>query len=204
MRRYTYILPKPYYIINTTLCVKTLYFATTAHQHRSSETIISSPTSDYLVPSPSLASEAASTSLSKLILEYSAPSPTTKGQLSTCYRSTRYRRHRSTRYRRHRSSPTITPTDVTSSQLTARHTISRYLTERRGYHLENFHTSASQLSTLWQQNNTVAQNELIYTKRELEEAKQGRELYRMLAYPSYKDISETITCGTLIDYPVTI
>ena len=38
MRRYTYIRPKPYYIINTTLCARTLYFAITVHQHRSSET----------------------------------------------------------------------------------------------------------------------------------------------------------------------
>ena len=52
--------------------------------------------------------------------------------------------------------------------------------------------------------NTVAQNESMYTKREVEEAKQARELYRMLAYPSYKDISEAITSGTLIDCPVTI
>ena len=99
MRRYTYIQPKPYYIINTTLCARTLHFATTVHQHRSAETRISSPTWDHLVPSPSLALKVASTSLSKVILEYWAPSPTTKEQLSTCYRSTRYRKHR--------SSPTI-------------------------------------------------------------------------------------------------
>ena len=36
IKRYTYIRPKPYYIINTTLCARTLYFATTVHQHRSS------------------------------------------------------------------------------------------------------------------------------------------------------------------------
>ena len=52
--------------------------------------------------------------------------------------------------------------------------------------------------------NTVAQNESMYTKGEVEEAKQARELYRMLAYLSYKDISEAITSGTLIDCPVTI
>ena len=51
---------------------------------------------------------------------------------------------------------------------------------------------------------TVAQNESMDTKREVKEAKQERELYRMLAYPSYKDISEAITSGTLIDCPVTI
>ena len=52
--------------------------------------------------------------------------------------------------------------------------------------------------------NTVAQNESMYTKREVEEAKQAREMCRMLAYPSYKDISEAITSGTLIDRPVAI
>ena len=52
--------------------------------------------------------------------------------------------------------------------------------------------------------NTVAQNKSMYTKREVEEAKQMRELHRMLAYPSYKDISEAITSSTLIDCPVTI
>ena len=46
--------------------------------------------------------------------------------------------------------------------------------------------------------NTVAQNESMYTKGEVEEAKQARELYRMLAYLSYKDISEAITSGTLL------
>ena len=52
--------------------------------------------------------------------------------------------------------------------------------------------------------NTVAQNESLYTKREVEEAKQAQELYRMLAYPSFKDMSEAISSGTLIDCPVTI
>ena len=52
--------------------------------------------------------------------------------------------------------------------------------------------------------NTVAQNESMYTKREVEEAKQARDLYRMLAYPSFKDMSEAISSGTLIDCPVTI
>ena len=51
--------------------------------------------------------------------------------------------------------------------------------------------------------NTVAQNELLYSKREVEEAKQARELSRMLAFPSFKDISEAISSGTLIDCPVT-
>ena len=52
--------------------------------------------------------------------------------------------------------------------------------------------------------NTVAQNESIYTKREVEEAKQAQKLYRMLAYQSYKDMSEAITSGTITDCPVTI
>ena len=131
MRRYTYIRPKQYYIISTTLCARTLYFATTVHQHRSSETL------DHLAPSPSLASEVASPSPSKAILEYSAISSTTKEQLSTCYRLTRYQRYR--------SSPTITLTDVTPSPLRARHTTSKYLTERSSYQSEDFHTSISHL-----------------------------------------------------------
>ena len=52
--------------------------------------------------------------------------------------------------------------------------------------------------------NTVAQNESLYSKREVDEAKQARKLSRMLAFPSIKDISEAISCGTLIDCPVTI
>ena len=40
--------------------------------------------------------------------------------------------------------------------------------------------------------NTVAQNESMYTKREVEEAKQARDLHRMLAYPSFKDMSEAL------------
>ena len=44
----------------------------------------------------------------------------------------------------------------------------------------------------------------MYTRSKVEEAKQARELYRMLAHPSYKDISEAITSGILIDCPVTI
>ena len=44
--------------------------------------------------------------------------------------------------------------------------------------------------------NTVAKNESMYTKREVEEAKQARDLYRMLAYPSFKDMSEAISSGT--------
>ena len=52
--------------------------------------------------------------------------------------------------------------------------------------------------------NTVAQNESLYSKREVEEAKQARELSRMLAFPSFKDISEAISSGTHIDCQVTI
>ena len=44
----------------------------------------------------------------------------------------------------------------------------------------------------------------MYTKREVEVAKHARELYRMLAYPSYKDMSEAITSGNLIDCSGTI
>ena len=51
---------------------------------------------------------------------------------------------------------------------------------------------------------TVAQNESMYTKREVKEAKQARDLYRMSAYPSFKDMSEAISSGTLIDCHVTI
>ena len=43
--------------------------------------------------------------------------------------------------------------------------------------------------------NTVAQNESMYTRRDVEEAKQAQELYRMLAYPSFKYMSETISSG---------
>ena len=52
--------------------------------------------------------------------------------------------------------------------------------------------------------NTVAQNESLYSKREVDEAKQARKLSRMLAFPSFKDISEAISSGTLIDCPVII
>ena len=52
--------------------------------------------------------------------------------------------------------------------------------------------------------NTVAQDELLYSKREVDEAKQARKLSRMLAFPSFEDISEAISSGTLIDCPVTI
>ena len=52
--------------------------------------------------------------------------------------------------------------------------------------------------------NTVAQNESMYSKRDVEEAKQARDLYRMLAYASFKDMSEAISSGTIIDCPVTI
>ena len=44
----------------------------------------------------------------------------------------------------------------------------------------------------------------MYMKREVEEAKQARDLYQMLAYPYFKDMSEAISSGTLIDCPVTI
>ena len=44
----------------------------------------------------------------------------------------------------------------------------------------------------------------MYTKWEVEEAKRARDLYRMLAYPYFKDMSEAISSGTLIDCPVTI
>ena len=52
--------------------------------------------------------------------------------------------------------------------------------------------------------NTVAQNESMYTMREDEEAKQAQELYRMLAYLSFKDMSEAISSETLIGCPFTI
>ena len=52
--------------------------------------------------------------------------------------------------------------------------------------------------------NTVAQNESLYSKRKVDEAKQARKQSRMLAFPSFKDISEAISSGTLIDCPVTI
>ena len=52
--------------------------------------------------------------------------------------------------------------------------------------------------------NTVAQNESLYSKREVEEAKQAREVSRMLAYSSFKDISEAISSSTLIDCLVTL
>ena len=52
--------------------------------------------------------------------------------------------------------------------------------------------------------NTIAQNESLYSKREVDEAKQARKISRMLAIPSFKDISGAISSGTLIDCPVTI
>ena len=52
--------------------------------------------------------------------------------------------------------------------------------------------------------NTVTQNETLYSKREVDEAKQARKLSKMLAFLSVKDISEAISSGTLIDCPVTI
>ena len=44
----------------------------------------------------------------------------------------------------------------------------------------------------------------MYSKREVDEAEQARKLSRMLAFPSFKHISEVISSGTLIDCPVTI
>ena len=52
--------------------------------------------------------------------------------------------------------------------------------------------------------NSVAQNESLYSKREVDEAKQSRNLFRMLVFSSFKDISEALSSGTLIDCPVTI
>ena len=47
--------------------------------------------------------------------------------------------------------------------------------------------------------NAVAQSESIYSKREVEEAKQAQEFSRMLAYSSFKDVSEAISSDALID-----
>ena len=156
MRRYTYIRMKPYYIINTAFCARTLYIAITVHQNRSSET----KASDHLVPSPSLASEAASTSLSKVILEYSAPSPATKEYLSKV--------------------DSLPNTSVDHAD--RRHTIAidgktyncKVPYAKKGLSVRRFpYVNQSTLSHIVV--NTMTQNESMYTKREVEEAKQAKE-----------------------------
>lgn len=50
---------------------------------------------------------------------------------------------------------------------------------------------------------TVAENEAIYTQREIEEAKQAIELKRRLGNPSVKDLAKMINAGSILNCPVT-
>jgi hypothetical protein len=52
--------------------------------------------------------------------------------------------------------------------------------------------------------NTVAGNEQLYTKREIEAAQQARELRRKLGYPSVADMSRMITTGGILNCPITV
>jgi hypothetical protein len=51
---------------------------------------------------------------------------------------------------------------------------------------------------------TVQSNEMIYTKREVQAAKQAQELMRRLGYPSTGDLIKMISNGTILNCPVTI
>lgn len=51
---------------------------------------------------------------------------------------------------------------------------------------------------------TVAQNEQLYTKREVEDARKAREIMKQLAYPSIKDMVAMIKNGVIVNLPITV
>lgn len=50
---------------------------------------------------------------------------------------------------------------------------------------------------------TVAENELLYTRREVEDAKKARQLMKELGYPSEASMIELINTGSILNCPVT-
>ena len=52
--------------------------------------------------------------------------------------------------------------------------------------------------------NSVVQNERLFTKREIQQAKLAKDLVRKLGYPSIHDVIKMINQGIIINCPVTV
>lgn len=51
---------------------------------------------------------------------------------------------------------------------------------------------------------TVAENEMLYTKRQVQDAKSAKTMMQRLGYPSVSDLSKMISNGSILDCPVTL
>jgi hypothetical protein len=50
---------------------------------------------------------------------------------------------------------------------------------------------------------TVSDNESLFTKRQVEDAKKARKLMQELGYPSSKDLIELVETGGILNCPIT-